>query len=252
MIPSLTRTLRTLPAPLAGLDLAAACAEIEAALRRRGARTATVGGAGDPPTSVDLLLRHGPTPGAAIATFVLEGARIARAVVAHVRVAPLYAGVALVVHPRADLEAPLLVADLAVPPPGRARLFVDACGPAVASPGFDARFRGALAPIVDSARGLEHTPVPAWFAPLSGGCGGQLRAPRRGGETALRVLVRYLERYLDALESAPPAQDAAANAAAARRVGSTVRAHGRGGAYLTRTFGADFAAAHGRLFWNDP
>ena len=68
-------SFRSLPASLAGLDLANVCAELEAVLRRHGARAR--------PTSLDLLLRHGAgfaMPGTAIATFALEGGRVARAV----------------------------------------------------------------------------------------------------------------------------------------------------------------------------
>src|SRR5438105_10892253 len=96
------------PEALAGTDLARIAVELDASLRRHGARTQT-----QPP---DLLLARGKLPSAAMATFVLEGERIARAVVSHIRVAPFFAGIALVVHPRADLEAPLLVADLTIAP----------------------------------------------------------------------------------------------------------------------------------------
>jgi len=239
----IVRALAGLPATLARLDLASTCAQLEAALRRRGARAQ--------PTAVDLLLRHGRTPGAAIATFVLESERLARAVVSHVHVPPFYAGVALAVHPRPELDAPLLVADLGIPPPGVTRIFVDACGPAVDAPGFEARFRSVLAPILDSARDLDHEPVPAWLAPRSGGCGGRLRARRGEGGAALGVLSRYLDRYLEALDHAPVARDAAANRDAARAVAATVRANGPAGRYLTRTFGASFAGRYADLLWNE-
>lgn len=173
-----------------GADFAALTAELDAIFRRRGARAQAA--------PVDVRLWHGSLR--AIASFVLEGDAFARAVVTHVRVWPLFEGVAMVVHPRPEVDAPLLVADLMVPPTGRPRAFVDVCGPAIAEPAFAARFREPLAAILDGADVPRRAPVPAWIAALSGGAGGRLSARRGGGDVLAATLARYVARYLDALD----------------------------------------------------
>ncbi len=231
------------PATLAGVDLTAFVAELDGIFRRHGARTS--------PAPLDLTFRAGRLPGTAIASIVLESDRFARAVVTHVRVAPFYTGLSIAVHPRAELDAPLLVADINIPPPGFTRLFVDAVGPSIGSASFASRFKTRLAPIVEAARGVTRSEVPAWISPLSGGAGARLRAKPTGGNAVLRVLAKYVDAYLEALDGAEPAHDAASNAASARSVRDAVRANGPAGKYLTRTFGAPFADRYLRLLWND-
>jgi len=227
------------PAVVAGIDFGALAARLDTALRRHGARRQ--------PAPLDVTLRYGGLR--AIASFVVESDTIARATVSHLRVSPVLAGVAMVVHPRPALDAPLLVCDIMVPPTAFARAFIDACGPGITRASFGARFREPLAALVDGADGLRRAPVPAWIAPLSGGAGARLRARRGDGEAIARVLVAYVERYLDALATAEPARDPAANAAAATAVRGAVRAHGPASRHLTRAFGADFAARYLDLLW---
>lgn len=233
------------PAALSGIDFAQLTSDLDRTFRRHGARTQ--------PTPADLLVHHarGLLPLASIATFVLESDHIARAVVSQVRVAPFFAGIAITVHPRASLDAPLLVADLMVPPPGSARGFLDACGPAIGRHGFAARFREPLAAIVDGAHGLKKTTVPAWIAPLSGGNGARLRARRGAGSALAEVIVRYVDCYLTALATAERAEDPAANLASARTVRDVMRAHGPAQKHLARAFGESFTARYLRLAWND-
>jgi hypothetical protein len=234
------------PEALAATDLARIAVELDGAFRRHGARTQ--------PQPPDLLLTRGKLPSAAMATFVLEGERIARAVVTHIRVAPFFAGIALVVHPRAELEAPLLVADMTIAPTGRARALLDACGPSIAARGFAERFAAPLAQVVDGATGVRRSTVPAWLAPVSGAGGGQLRAGRTGGEGLARVLLRYVDRYLMALDSAPRISEASArraNELAVHAVRDVVRAHGPARKHLARSFGERTADRALRLLWRE-
>ncbi len=229
------------PSVIAGIDFNRVCFELEATLRRHGARTQAA--------PLDVVWHSSASGRAAIASFVLESERIERAVVTHVRVAPFFAGVALAVHPRADLDAPMLVADLMVPPPGVTRAYVDACGPAIAAPSFSRRFREPLADVVDGAGLGQRRPVPAWMAPLSGGCGARLRARPGGGDAVARVLVSYVSRYLRGLEEAEPAADPRANAAAARIARDVIRSRGTAGKRLARSFGTRFAGRYLDLLW---
>ena len=222
-----------------GIDFGALAAQLEGIFRRHGARTQAA--------PFDVRLRPGAVR--AIASFVLESDTIARAVVSHVRVWPVLQGIALVVHPHAHLDAPLLVADLMVPPTGTPRAFVDVCGPAIARPPFGARFREPLAAILDRAHVPRRAPVPAWIAPLSGGAGGRLSARRGGGDVLATTLTRYLSCYLDALATAERATDVDANCAAAASAASAVRASGPAGRYLTRAFGHDYTARYLDLLW---
>lgn len=226
------------PAALAGLDLAALAARVEASLREHGARTQ--------PQPVDLVLqRRGPLR--AMGSFVLEGDRIARAVVTHVRSAPFFAGLALVIHPRPSFDAPLLVGDLMVLPHGRARAFVDTVGPAIHRPWFAARFRE---PLLAALGDMKRTSVPEWLAPWSGGTGGRLRAPLGRGAPLGDLLVRTVDAYLRALRACPPAEDPPENRSAARHVADTVRTHGPAGRQLARVFGDAVAKRTLDLLWH--
>jgi hypothetical protein len=231
------------PAALAGVDFGRTAAELDRTFRRHGARTQAC--------SADLAFHTDKGGLAAMATFALESDRIARAVVSHVRFAPFIEGLAVTVHPRAEIDAPLLVADVMVLPPGSSRAFLDACGPSIARPGFTARFREPLAAIVDGAEGVAKTTVPAWIAPLSGGNGARLRARRGQGELLARLLVRYLDRYLGALASAEPAADPIANVADAHRVRDAFRAHGPAKKHLARSFGEPFTSRYVSLLWRE-
>ena len=234
------------PANLAAIDFGTLAAELDAIFRRHGARAQ--------PTPRSLLLQRGPLR--AIATFVVESDAIARATVSHLRVSPFMAGIALVVHPDPALDAPLLVADIMVPPTGFARAFLDACGPGIGSPLFETRFRDPLAKILDDAPrlGLRRAPVPAWMAPFSsgaGGAGGGLRAGRGAGSALAELLARYVSAYLDALTTAERSKDLAANETRARAVRAAVRANGPAERHLTRAFGADFTSRYLKLLWRD-
>jgi hypothetical protein len=225
---------------LAGLDLAQLCVALEATFRRHGARTQ------DAP--LPLRIRHAG-PLRTIASFVLESDRVMRVVVSHVRVSPFFAAVALVVHPRPEVDAPLLVADLVLAPPGFARAYLDACGPAIRSASFASRFREPLAAILDKARHVRRTTVPAWMAPLSGGGGGRVRAAPGRGSIVSRLLVDYVDRYLLALGAADEAADAAANRACAGAVRDAVRSHGAAARHLARAFGPGFANEYLEMMW---
>jgi hypothetical protein len=226
--------LSALPAALAGIDLGSLAASLDALLRARGAHR----------QEHPLTLTFRPGELTAIASSVLEGDRIARAVITQIRRAPFFAGIALVIHPRAELDAPLLVGDLMIPPHGSARAYVDTCGPAIDR----ARFRGPLTAIVEATRGMRRSTVPDWIAPLSGS-GARLRAGR-GRATALGdLLLRYVTTYLDALASAEPAARPAKNRDDAARVAQAVRTYGPAGRHLARAFGDDYAQRYLDLLW---
>jgi len=225
------------------IDFSGLAAELDSVIRTHAA------GARTQPAPTDVALRHGAI--CAIASFAIESERIARAVVSHVRVWPFFQGIAMVVHPRPELDAPLLVADL-MDPPGFAttpRAFIDVCGPAIARPPFATRFREPLAAILDGAHVPRRAPVPAWIAPVSGGAGGRLGARRGSADVLATTLARYLARYLEAVAQAAPAADPAANRAAALEVARVVRASGPASRYLARAFGREYATRYLDLLW---
>jgi hypothetical protein len=232
--------------PPPDLDLAHLVRDLEGALRRRGARTQAhpVGG----------LLVFGSVARTALATFVLESERIQRAVVTHVRATPFTEGLALVVHPRAELDAPVLVGELLVTPAGRAHALLDAAGPGIAHASFAEAFGRPLARIIDDPRGFRRSTVPAWLAPVSGGGGGSLRAGRGEAGTLTGVVLRYVETYLAALDHAPRAPDdsaARANLVSARMVRDLIRSRGAAKERLAPAFGEREAEQYLRLFWRE-
>ncbi|MGO8993986.1 MAG: hypothetical protein ACLQVI_11705 [Polyangiaceae bacterium] len=228
------------------VDLASVVRELEGELRERGGRTQA--------HPVGELLVAGKLPGAALATFVLESDRIARAVVSQLRVPPFMSGVAMVIHPVAEVEAPVLLADLIIAPTGRARALLDAAGPGILNPTFADDFGIPLAHVVDGCEGVRRSTVPAWLAPLSGGGGATLRSERGEAHRLADVLVRYVHTYLKGLEGAPRKDDKAAalgNAIAARTVRDLVRANGPARRWLARAFGEREAERYLRLFWRE-
>jgi hypothetical protein len=241
-----TQSALSLPATLAGVELANVVRQLETELRRRGARTQA--------HPVGELFVSGKLPGAAMASFVLEGERISRAVVTQIRVPPFMAGLALVVHPHPNVDAPLLLVDMTITPTGRARALLDAAGPAITAPGFGAGFGIPLARVIDGSLGPARSTVPPWLAPLSGGGGGTLRSKRGRGDELASVLVRYVETYLVALERAPRREDdgsVRANELAAHTVRDLVRANGPAKRWLSRAFGEETAERYLCLFWRE-
>jgi hypothetical protein len=228
------------------VDLGAVARELETELRRRGGRTQA--------HPVADLLVLGKVPGAALASFVLESDRIARAVVTQLRVPPFMAGLAIVIHPRGELAAPLLLADLTIAPTGRGRALLDAAGPAIEGPSFADDFGTPLARVVDTAAGLRASTVPPWLAHVSGGGGGTLRSERGEAERLVDVLRRYVETYLAALDGVRRNDDRNAlnsNLVAARTVRDLVRANGPAKRWLARAFGERSAERYLRLLWRE-
>jgi hypothetical protein len=238
--------LADLPARLARLDLAELVKNLDGLLRSKGARSQTA--------PLDVLLVHGKRtlPIADMASVVLESDRIARAVLTHVRVAPLLCSVVVCIHPRPEIDAPVLLSDLRVAPSGRTSLYVDVAGPSVARPSFMSGFHRPLCAVLDRLdRSIQRTPTPGWMAPLAGGCGANLHVHRTESSRLVRVLIDYVDTYVDALRVAPAAPDASANAASARSVADVVRANGAAGRHLARAFGDAPAARYLRLLWNE-
>jgi hypothetical protein len=234
-----------LPSALAGIDATELVFHLVGALRMRGAHSQAA--------PLDLLLvRAGWPVSTQMATSVLESDRVARAVVTHVRAAPFFESVSLAIHPKAELEAPLLLADLRVTPLGRSNLFVDACGPGVAHPSFMSRFHDPLVRVLDGQpRGVRKAAVPDWIAPTSGGTGARLSCGPGSGNDLSRALLRYVSAYLDALGGAVRADQPEDNVERVRVVASTVKKNGAAGKWLERSFGVARTAEYQRLLWNE-
>lgn len=240
---SLLSHVLSLPASAAGIDLSRATAELDRALHGAGCKTVSV------PRGLGYLEARMGT--AAMATTALEGERVSLAVLSNVRAAPFFGSIVLVVHPRPTIDAPLLVADMSVVPPRRARAYLDVCGPAIARPEFKRTFFPALTRALGATNALAPSPVPSWIAPLSGGCGAVVRARGNTATQLFGLALRYVETYLACLSEAPAAADAESNAASQRSVADVVRAHGRAGRMLSRAFGPASAARYSRLLWNE-
>jgi len=104
----------------ARVDFAETFATIDTLLYERGLRAA--------PMSSELAVARGRF-GVTMAAKAFEGDRVLRLVVTHVSAAPLFAGLSIVGHPRPEVDAPLLLADVRVIPSGVTNAFFDACGP---------------------------------------------------------------------------------------------------------------------------
>jgi len=240
---SIVSQVLSLPASRVGLDLSDACRKLDGALHAAGAKTE--------PAPAELGYVESRMGALAMATTVLSSERIARAVLSQVRAAPFFQSIVLVVHPRPELDAPLLVVDLHVVPPGRASAYVDVCGPSIARPAFRSGFLAPLERALGATPALRFSAVPPWIAPLSGGCGAVIRARGNTAGQLFGVTLRYVETYLEALANAPAAPHAGENAASARSVADVARANGKAATMLARSFGHATSARMMRLLWNE-
>ncbi len=233
------------PAKLARVDLAQTSIDLDAVFVRHGATSQ--------PAAPSVLFVQRSFPDAVMATKVYESDRIARATMTHVRAAPFFTSIVVAVHPKPELEAPMLVADMRIIPTGAVRAYLDVCGPAITKKSFANGFRTPLAHTLDAAvaSAVRRRPVPEWIEGLSGGCGAQLEARSGRGGVVAHALVRYVERYLEGLDGAVPAEDPVQNLATLRTVRDTSRANGRAGAFLARAFGGTTAARYLELLWNE-
>lgn len=212
---------------------------IDGTLRLHGARSR--------PTPMDLVHASSSRPPfAQMSTVCLESDRVERAVLSHVHAAPGFEAVSLVIHPRRRVDAPLLALDMRAFVGGRARLDVDALGPAAARPAFMHAFHAPLARVLDELpRGVRKRPLPWWLEPISGGCGASLEVARRERPELESILLRYVEVYLGALAEAGPAPTTEGHHA----VGDVFAVHSAAGAYRARAFGTAFAERYDRLLW---
>ncbi|CAN5320476.1 hypothetical protein BH09MYX1_BH09MYX1_05020 [soil metagenome] len=233
------------PAKLARVDLVQTSIELDGIFARHGATSQA--------TSPHVLFVQRSFPDAAMATKVYESDRISRATMSHVRAAPFFTSLVLTIHPKPEIEAPMLIVDLRVIPTGAVRAYLDVCGPSITKKSFATHFRTPLAHTLDAAvaSAVTRRPVPSWIDGLSGGCGAQLQARAGRGSVVAHALVRYVERYLEGLASAPAAEDPKANLATLRTVRDTARANGRAGTYLARAFGAPAATRYLEVLWNE-
>lgn len=233
--------LDALPGPLARVNAQRLVEHIDGTLRMFGARSQAA------PMDVVHVSSRRP-PFAQMSTCVLESKTIARAVVSHVRAAPFFAGVSVVVHPQHAFDAPSLIADFRIETTGRTKLYIDACGPATQRPQFMKRFHAQLSHVLDGLpSGVRKRLVPEWMASMSGGCGASLTARPLAGRDLERVLLRYLGAYLGALAGAEKLE----HANGSRALGDVFKTHGVLGRYLTRAFGSAFAERYQELVWNE-
>jgi hypothetical protein len=228
------------PSSRARVDFASTFAELDGLLYTRGLRAAKI--------DSSLAVARGRL-GVAIAVKAFEGERVARAVVTHVSATPFFAGLSIVAHPRRELAAPVLVADVRVIPSGVTRAFLDACGDTGSD--FDALFRKPLSQTLDAAvaSAVRRQRVPEWLDRVSQGAGAQLAAAPGRGHVISYALVRYVERWLDGVERAKTDDDGSA-ARAATRACDTIRANGRATKMVARAFGGDFATRWASLVWS--
>lgn len=187
--------------------------------------------------------------GITMATKSFEGERVARAVVTHITAGPLFAGLSVVAHPAADVDAPLLLVDVRVAPLGVTSAFFDACGSS--SSEFDALFRKPLSQTLDAAvaSAVRRKRVAPWLDRVSAGAGARLTASAGRGHVIAYALVRYTERWLDGIARA--SRGGAGDPVAGRRVvANTFRTNGRTAKMIARAFGADCAARYDALLWD--
>ncbi|HEY1956312.1 MAG TPA: hypothetical protein VGH28_11885 [Polyangiaceae bacterium] len=234
-------TFYSLPTRRARIDFARTFAELDGLFYSRGLTAAPI-----PP---ELAVSRGRL-GISIASKAFESERAARIVVTHVTAPPVFASLSVVGHPKKELDAPVLLADVRVLPSGVTRAFFDACG--VTAGEFDALFRKPLSQTLDAAvaSAVRRKRVPEWIDHVSSGAGAQLAASPGRGHVIVYALVRYVERWLDGIERAPAARDPSANAHASQLACDTVRANGRAGKMLARAFGEDFAGRWAQFVWN--
>jgi hypothetical protein len=200
------------------------------------------------PVPSDIAVARGRL-GVTMAVKAFEGERVHRAIITQVSAAPLFAGLSVVVHPRAQWNIPLLIADVRVVPSGVTHAFVDACGPTQGE--FDALFRKPLSQTLDAAvaSAVRRKRLPGWLDDYTAGAGAELAANRDRGHVLSYALVRYVERWLEGAARASEAASAEHNRAAARGVCDALRANGRGAKMLSRAFGSRFATRYASLVW---
>jgi len=228
------------PSRRARVDFAKAFAEIDGLFYARGLHAAKI--------DSSLAVARGRL-GVAMAVKAFEGDRVSRAVVTHVSAAPLFASLSIVAHPKSNLDAPVLVADVRVIPSGVTHAFIDACGHV--GDDFDALFRKPLSQTLDAAvaSAVRRRRVPDWLDRVSSGAGARLSAAPGRGHVIAYALVRYVERWLDGVERAKEVGDAE-SARAAKAACDTIRANGRAATMVARAFGRDFSARWSSLVWN--
>ncbi len=235
------------PSRRARVDFATTFAELDGLFYARGLHAAKI--------DSSLAVAHGRF-GVAMAVKAFESERIARAVITHVSAAPFFASLSIVAHPRSNIDAPVLVADVRVIPSGVTRAFIDACGNS--GPDFDALFRKPLSQTLDAAvaSAVRRRRVPEWLDRVSAGAGAQLAAAPGRGHVLAYALVRYVERWLDGVERAKEIDEtssgasAQSNARGAKNACDTIRANGRASKMVARAFGNDFASRWSSLVWN--
>ncbi len=231
----------SIPTRRARIDFGATFGDIDGLFYERGLRSA--------PLAQDLAIARGRL-GITMATKSFEGERVARAIISHTSAAPLYEGLTVIAHPRPELDAPLLIAEVSVTPAGVTRAFLDACGSTAGE--FDALFRKPLSQTLDAAvaSAVRRKRVPEWVDRISSGAGARLAANPGRGHVIAYALLRYCERWFEGLEAAGAASDPSANAAATRAACDTFRTHGRGARRMSRAFGEELAARWAGLVWN--
>ena len=231
--------LDALPGPLARIDLQRLVSNLDGSFRMFGGKSQAA------PMDVVHVASKRP-PFAQMSTCVLESKTLARVVISNVRANPFFAGVSIVAHPRPELDAPSLVADLRIVATGKSVLDVDAAGPATHRPEFMKRFHAPLARLLDGVPpSIRKFPLPRWMAPMSGDCGARLVARPFAGRDLERILLKYVDAYLGALAQAAAIQGENGSHALAELFAK----HAPSGKYLRRAFGQDFATRYSRLVW---
>ncbi len=186
----------------------------------------------------DLQDRRGRFGLGRVRTWAFESPELRKAVLAQVELRPVIEGLALVLAPRRDIDAPVFAADLMVLP---TRLAANAD-----VYGAPERTRGLLAPLAASFARVGGTAGPAWCARIGSGEGLHARPSPRLVDELFAGVTSAVGIYTDVLLSAPRGVDRA------REQGeffAAFHAHGPRTGPLGRLFGAAWAERFSRLLF---
>jgi ferredoxin-dependent bilin reductase len=190
------------------------------------------------PVDADLADRRGRFGLGRVRAWAFESQELRKGVIAEVALRPVVEGLALVLAPRRDVDAPLFAADLMVLP---TRLAANAD-----VYGDPHRTRGLLAPLAANFARLGGGAGPEWTARIGSNEGLHARPSLRLVDELFASVTGALGHYIDVLAAAPRGVDTT------REQGdffAAFYAHGPRAGALGRVFGAAWAERFTRLLF---
>lgn len=189
------------------------------------------------PVQPDLADKPGPLGWGRVRTTAWEANRFRKVVLSHVAMPPVVEGFAVVLLPRAQLEAPIFACDL-MALPTRVSVHADVYGPP--------QSREVLAPLGESFVRLGAGAGPAWATRIASGVGLHAKVSPRMVDDAFGAVTAALGRYLDVVANA---QEGPGGAEAQRSFFLLFHEHGPRRGPVARILGREWAERYSRLIF---